>query len=309
MFATQLEQLLQPARSRAHRGEPVPRRQPAERPRPHLRRPGARRRRWSPPGAPRRRIARRTRCTATSCAPATRSIPILYEVDRIRDGRSFTTRRVLAIQRGEAIFNMAVSYQDAGRRLRAPVDARGDAGEPDGEPYEDAIRAEIARHGVALEADDRRFDLPIEVRTLGGLHFAGADARAARTRSWMRARGALPRRSAPAPVPARLRVGPDAARLRGEAAPGRPDDARLPHRQRSTTRCGSTARSASTTGCSTCRRAPSRRARAASRAAASTRATASWWRRARRRALLRYRPPGKRRAARSRRAANVGRPA
>jgi acyl-CoA thioesterase II len=38
------------------------------------------------------------------------SIPILYEVDRIRDGRSFITRRVVAIQHGEAIFNMSCSF-------------------------------------------------------------------------------------------------------------------------------------------------------------------------------------------------------
>jgi acyl-CoA thioesterase-2 len=36
--------------------------------------------------------------------------PILYEVDRIRDGRSFTTRRVVAIQHGEAIFNLQCSF-------------------------------------------------------------------------------------------------------------------------------------------------------------------------------------------------------
>lgn len=37
--------------------------------------------------------------------------PIVYDVDRIRDGGSFTTRRVVAIQDGEAIFNMAASFQ------------------------------------------------------------------------------------------------------------------------------------------------------------------------------------------------------
>jgi acyl-CoA thioesterase-2 len=37
--------------------------------------------------------------------------PILYEVDRIRDGRSFTTRRVAAIQHGKAIFSLACSWQ------------------------------------------------------------------------------------------------------------------------------------------------------------------------------------------------------
>ncbi|NRB41910.1 MAG: thioesterase family protein, partial [Pseudomonadales bacterium] len=37
--------------------------------------------------------------------------PIIYEVDRIRDGRTFTTRRVVAIQHGRAIFNVSLSYQ------------------------------------------------------------------------------------------------------------------------------------------------------------------------------------------------------
>lgn len=37
--------------------------------------------------------------------------PIVYEVDRIRDGSSFTTRRVVAVQGGQAIFNLATSFQ------------------------------------------------------------------------------------------------------------------------------------------------------------------------------------------------------
>lgn len=39
------------------------------------------------------------------------NLPIIYEVDRIRDGRSFNTRRVVAIQKGKAIFNMSASFQ------------------------------------------------------------------------------------------------------------------------------------------------------------------------------------------------------
>lgn len=38
-------------------------------------------------------------------------VPIVYEVDRIRDGGSFTTRRVVAIQKGRPIFNMSASFQ------------------------------------------------------------------------------------------------------------------------------------------------------------------------------------------------------
>src|SRR5690242_17831299 len=42
--------------------------------------------------------------------PGDPTIPILYDVDRIRDGRSFTTRRVVAIQHGKAIFNLSASF-------------------------------------------------------------------------------------------------------------------------------------------------------------------------------------------------------
>jgi acyl-CoA thioesterase-2 len=50
-------------------------------------------------------------------------VPIIYEVDRIRDGKSFTTRRVVAIQHGEAIFTMAVSFHrdEPGMSHQAPM--------------------------------------------------------------------------------------------------------------------------------------------------------------------------------------------
>src|SRR6266516_3639305 len=43
--------------------------------------------------------------------PGNPTIPIVYEVDRVRDGRSFSTRRVIAVQRGETIFSLAASFQ------------------------------------------------------------------------------------------------------------------------------------------------------------------------------------------------------
>src|SRR6266568_4808244 len=42
--------------------------------------------------------------------PGDPKIPIVYDVDRIRDGHSFTTRRVVAIQHGHAIFNLSASF-------------------------------------------------------------------------------------------------------------------------------------------------------------------------------------------------------
>ena len=43
--------------------------------------------------------------------PGDTTVPIIYEVDRIRDGGSFTTRRVVAIQHGQAIFSLEASFQ------------------------------------------------------------------------------------------------------------------------------------------------------------------------------------------------------
>src|SRR5216110_1994569 len=42
--------------------------------------------------------------------PGDPSVPIVYLVDRIRDGVSFTTQRVVAVQHGKAIFNLAASF-------------------------------------------------------------------------------------------------------------------------------------------------------------------------------------------------------
>src|SRR5436305_5989704 len=41
------------------------------------------------------------------------TVPIIFEVDRSRDGGSFTTRRVIAVQHGQQIFNLAASFQVA----------------------------------------------------------------------------------------------------------------------------------------------------------------------------------------------------
>ena len=55
--------------------------------------------------------------------PGDPTVPVLYEVDRIRDGRSFTTRRVVAIQHGRAIFNLAASFhiREAGLEHLEPM--------------------------------------------------------------------------------------------------------------------------------------------------------------------------------------------
>lgn len=115
--------------------------------------------------------------------------PILYEVDRIRDGRSFTTRRVVAIQRGEAIFNMSVSFQGEEEGFEHQRENPGPVA-PDGELYERVIRREVERH-VEVERDDRRFELPIEVRAEGGLHLFDESQHPPHLRAWLRAKSHL----------------------------------------------------------------------------------------------------------------------
>ena len=56
--------------------------------------------------------------------PGDPTVPILYEVDRLRDGRSFTTRRVVAIQHGRPIFNLSASFHvhEQGLDHQIPMD-------------------------------------------------------------------------------------------------------------------------------------------------------------------------------------------
>ena len=57
--------------------------------------------------------------------PGDPTVPLIYSVDRIRDGRSFTTRRVTAIQHGKAIFALSASFQhpEPGPEFALPMPA------------------------------------------------------------------------------------------------------------------------------------------------------------------------------------------
>src|ERR1700686_2273553 len=65
-------------------------------------------------------------------------VPIIYEVNRIRDGKSFTTRNVVAIQHGHAIFSMSVSFHVAEPGLAHQV-KMPDVPKPDALPSEAEI--------------------------------------------------------------------------------------------------------------------------------------------------------------------------
>ena len=88
--------------------------------------------------------------------------PILYQVDPIRDGSSFTTRRVVGIQRGAAIFTLSASFQvtEPGVHHQVPVLTAAD---PDELPPPSTLLERAGERSVAWFAEfSRRF--PLEVR-------------------------------------------------------------------------------------------------------------------------------------------------
>lgn len=120
------------------------------------------------------------------------SRPVIYDVDCIRDGRSFTTRRVVAIQHGRPILNAAASFQVA----------------EEGFTHQDVVPASKGPEGVASETSlfrkyadlipegplKRRAlaDKPIEVRVVDPVNPLNPDIREPVRQVWFRANGALP---------------------------------------------------------------------------------------------------------------------
>jgi acyl-CoA thioesterase II len=123
--------------------------------------------------------------------PGDPRVPIIYEVDRIRDGRSFTTRRVVAIQHGHAIFTMAASFhadeEGFSHQARMP-----DVPTPDQLPSE----AEIKAKAMAIMPDAvRRYyerERPIELRPVEFSRYLGVKSEEAKFHVWIRATGQLP---------------------------------------------------------------------------------------------------------------------
>jgi acyl-CoA thioesterase II len=123
--------------------------------------------------------------------PGDPSTPILYQVDRIRDGRTFTTRRVVAIQHGQAIFHLSASFQpeEAGPEHQI---AMPEAPDPEGLP----TFAEWVAPSLGSVPDEvRRWltrDRPIDVRPVAPVDPFRPTPRPPRQLVWIRANGRLP---------------------------------------------------------------------------------------------------------------------
>ncbi len=111
--------------------------------------------------------------------------PVIYDVERIRDGRSFATRRVVARQHGRAIFNCALSFQgeEAGFGHQRPM--------PDvADPAQLRSDAELYADFLPPGSDD--YGWPLEFRQVDPIDPAAPQRRAPEARVWFRAAGALP---------------------------------------------------------------------------------------------------------------------
>jgi acyl-CoA thioesterase-2 len=123
--------------------------------------------------------------------PGDPNAPIIYDVDRIRDGGSFTTRRVRAVQHGRAIFALTASFQKHEDGLSHQV-AMPDVPPPEELPNEQELKSKfidkVTDHIRAYWERDR----PIEMRPVDISRYFKAERKQPVQHVWMRATGRLP---------------------------------------------------------------------------------------------------------------------
>ena len=120
-----------------------------------------------------------------------KTVPIVYEVDRIRDGASFATRRVVAIQHGQAIFHMSASFhkREAGPAHQGTM--------PDAPPPEQLTDEHLRQRAMVdqLPLRMRAFlqqPQPVDLRAVNPMDLLAPEARPAYALHWLRAAAALP---------------------------------------------------------------------------------------------------------------------
>jgi acyl-CoA thioesterase II len=114
-------------------------------------------------------------------------VPIIYEVDRIRDGKSFATRRVVAIQHGHAIFSMGVSFHKEETGFSHQF-AMPDVPDPDTLPTEEELRERVPESMRRMWMMDR----PVELRPVNLDRYALTGKADQIQKIWFRTKGSLP---------------------------------------------------------------------------------------------------------------------
>lgn len=125
--------------------------------------------------------------------PGDPRVPILYTVDRIRDGKSFTTRRVVGIQHGKAMFSMSISFQVREHGLEHQFEMPS-VPPPESLEPEIVIRRQQAEAANLSPEDVERFarERPIEMRPINPQNEFRPERREPYQTAWMRAVGQLP---------------------------------------------------------------------------------------------------------------------
>lgn len=123
--------------------------------------------------------------------PGDPSVPIIYEVERIRDGSSFATRRVVAIQHGKAIFSMSASFQYDEDGLDHQVDI------PAVTPPEQLMAETEFREMFLAKAPEavKKYwaqERPVEFRPTSFKHYMSAEKLEPVSDIWVRLTGPVP---------------------------------------------------------------------------------------------------------------------
>jgi acyl-CoA thioesterase-2 len=123
--------------------------------------------------------------------PGDPTIPIIYDVERIRDGASFATRRVVAIQHGRAIFAMSASFQREEGGYEHQI-AAPDVPQPEELMGEDEFRHRFISR--APETVQRYWERPrpFELRPVSLTHYLTTEKLEPRQDVWVRALGPVP---------------------------------------------------------------------------------------------------------------------
>ena len=119
------------------------------------------------------------------------SRPIVYNVERVRDGRSFTTRRVTAIQHGRAMFVMSTSFHVAEPGLDHQ-DEMPKVPQPEELPSEQQLTAKLLAHLPENMKSYWERERPIELRPVDVSRYFARRKGAPEQAIWMRASGRLP---------------------------------------------------------------------------------------------------------------------
>ncbi|HWK01827.1 MAG TPA: acyl-CoA thioesterase II [Xanthobacteraceae bacterium] len=123
--------------------------------------------------------------------PGDPKVPIVYEVDRLRDGRSFTTRGVRAIQHGRAIFSMLVSFhQDEPGYDHSSTMPKVPA--PEELPSDEEIRKNILPNMPEAVRIYYERERPIELRPVEFRRYISKDHRDPNFHVWIRSTAPLP---------------------------------------------------------------------------------------------------------------------